>query len=224
MTHFLAQLAERARGTAPRVKPLIVSRFARSDLSGGNTVSEITTEIEAPAAATPASESKSAAATPRESKPVPPRAEQTVVENTPLSPPAETLHAGEGKTEIVREPLLVRLIPKHSQPLVVRQTQIGRQVLEHSPGPAFLEKRPAKPRTRRMKSQIPAQQLLQREHIAFSFAPEPRYQAPIVRVTIGRIDVRATPTPAPQRHDAVRQVGPTLTLDAYLKERKEGRR
>jgi hypothetical protein len=28
MTHFLARLVERARGTAPRVEPILVPRFA----------------------------------------------------------------------------------------------------------------------------------------------------------------------------------------------------
>jgi hypothetical protein len=225
MTHFLARLAERARGTAPRVEPLIVPHFAPSDLSGSHTVSEITTEIEAPAAATPASESKPAAATPlSQSKPVPRRARQALVENTPQTPPAETLDAEERRIEIVPEPLLIPQLPKHSQPLVVRQTQIERQVLEHPSGRVVLGREPAKPKTRRTKSQTPAQRPLPREHVAFSFAAEPRDQAPIVRVTIGRIDVRAAPPPAPPPRKAVQPAPPALTLDAYLKERKEGRR
>jgi len=225
MTHFLARLVERARGTAERVEPLIVSRFTSSDLSGSNTVSEITTEVEAPAAATPASESKPAAASPSsELKPVPPRAKQALVQNIPLSPRAETPHTAEGKVEIVREPLLVQQRPKDPQPLVVRQTQIERQVLEYPSVPAVLEEQSAPPKTRRPKSPTPAQPSPRRDHVAFSFAPEPREQAPVVRVTIGRIDVRAAPTPAPPPRKPARQAGPTLTLDAYLNERKEGRR
>jgi hypothetical protein len=225
MTHFLARLAERARGTALRVEPLIVSHFAPSDLSGIDTVSEITTEIEVPAAATPASESKPAATTPpKESKSVPPRAERTLVKNTSHSPPAETLDARKEKIEIVPELLFIPQLPKHSEPLVVTRTQMERQVLEYPSGPSAFEKPPAQPKTRRQKSQTPAQQPLPREHIAFSFAPEPRDEAPIVRVTIGRIDVRAAPTPEPPPRKPTRQLGPTLTLDAYLKERKEGLR
>jgi hypothetical protein len=225
MTHFLARLAERARGAAPRVEPLIVSQFAPWDLSSGDTVSEITTEIEAPAAVTPPRELKPAAATsPRESKPVPRRAGRAASENAAQSLAAQTTSAEEEKIEIVPEPLLIPQLPKHSQPLVVRQTQIERQVLEHPSGPAVLEKQPAKPKTRRQKSQTPAQQPLSRERVAFSLAPEPRDQAPIVRVTIGRIDVRAAPTPAPPPRKAAQPVPPVLTLDAYLKERKEGRR
>jgi hypothetical protein len=214
MTHFLARLAERARGTVPRVEPLIASHLAPSDLSGSDTVSEITTEIEA----------RAPAKLPSESKPVSRPAGPVPAENATQSLAAEPTSAEEGNIEIPPEPLLIPQVPQHSQPLVVRQTQIERQVVEHRSGSAAFEKQPPKPKTRRRKSHEPAQQPLPREHIAFSFAPEPRVQAPIVRVTIGRIDVRAAPTPAPSPRKPVGQVGPTLTLDAYLKERKEGRR
>ena len=48
-------------------------------------------------------------------------------------------------------------------------------------------------------------------------------EPPIVRVTIGRIDVRATPIAAPSRKSPTRSE-PKLTLEAYLKSRKEGAR
>jgi hypothetical protein len=48
-------------------------------------------------------------------------------------------------------------------------------------------------------------------------------QPPIVRITIGRIDVRATPPAAPSRKSSTRSE-PKLTLDAYLKSRREGTR
>jgi hypothetical protein len=48
-------------------------------------------------------------------------------------------------------------------------------------------------------------------------------RAPVVRITIGCIDVRAGPAPAAsQRRPASEK--PALTLDAYLKSRKEGAR
>lgn len=53
---------------------------------------------------------------------------------------------------------------------------------------------------------------------------EPRDHAPIVRVTIGRIEVRAAPAPTPTRRKPVNRPTPKLTLDAYLKSRREGRR
>jgi hypothetical protein len=51
-------------------------------------------------------------------------------------------------------------------------------------------------------------------------SPEP---APTIRVTIGRIDVRAIRPPAPPRAKKTRP-GPALSLDGYLKQRREGRR
>jgi hypothetical protein len=226
MTHFLARLVERARGTAPRIEPLIASRFAPLDLSASNAVPEITAAIEAPAAETLESDSKSPRAipAPRESKTVLPCVGQAVVENTPQSSPAETLDAGGRKIEIVPEPLLIPQLPKHSQPLLVRRTRIERQVLERPSRPVVLAKQLAKPKTRHLKSQTSAQQRLSPDHVAFPFPTEPRNQAPIIRVTIGRIDVRATQTPELSPRKAARKIGPTLTLDAYLKERKEGRR
>ncbi len=55
---------------------------------------------------------------------------------------------------------------------------------------------------------------------AFGGAEE---QETVVSVTIGRIDVRAVPPPAPARR-AARPAGPRLSLADYLKQRGEGRR
>jgi hypothetical protein len=49
-------------------------------------------------------------------------------------------------------------------------------------------------------------------------------EPPIVRVSIGRIEVRAAPLPAPPARRPTRNAKPALTLDAYLKARKEGAR
>jgi hypothetical protein len=49
-------------------------------------------------------------------------------------------------------------------------------------------------------------------------------KAPIVRVTIGRIDVRAAPAPAPSSRKETRRTPPALTLEAYLNSRKGGAR
>jgi len=45
---------------------------------------------------------------------------------------------------------------------------------------------------------------------------------PTIRVTIGRIEVRAT-APAPPPVPAARPAGPRLTLEEYLRRRSEGR-
>lgn len=49
---------------------------------------------------------------------------------------------------------------------------------------------------------------------------ESREQAPVVRVTIGRIEVRATSDSGPHSRKPARLPAPRLTLDAYLKSRK----
>lgn len=49
--------------------------------------------------------------------------------------------------------------------------------------------------------------------------------SPTVRVTIGRVEVRAAPaTPPPARRSSGAKPGPALSLDDYLKQRKGGRR
>jgi hypothetical protein len=56
---------------------------------------------------------------------------------------------------------------------------------------------------------------------------QPEADAPsVVRVTIGRVDVRAVMSPAPAAPPAQRPArkGPSLSLEDYLKERDGGRR
>ena len=56
--------------------------------------------------------------------------------------------------------------------------------------------------------------------------PEPEPPAPTIRVSIGRIEVRAVtpPPPAPPRRERVGPSSPPLSLDDYLKQRGGGRR
>lgn len=49
-------------------------------------------------------------------------------------------------------------------------------------------------------------------------------KTPTIRVTIGRIDVRAVTPPQPASHPAPKQSAPSLSLNDYLKQRNEGRR
>lgn len=51
----------------------------------------------------------------------------------------------------------------------------------------------------------------------------PESSAPGIRVTIGRIEVRAI-TPPPARRTEPARSGPKLSLDDYLKQRTGGRR
>jgi hypothetical protein len=54
--------------------------------------------------------------------------------------------------------------------------------------------------------------------------PEPPPSPPTVRVTIGRVEVRAVQPPPPPPSAAPVQQGPALSLDEYLKQRNEGQR
>jgi hypothetical protein len=59
----------------------------------------------------------------------------------------------------------------------------------------------------------------------FSFAPEPELSSsPIIRVTIGRIDVRAVSAPAPAAPRPAPKPASAQSLDAYLHERNGGSR
>jgi hypothetical protein len=55
--------------------------------------------------------------------------------------------------------------------------------------------------------------------------PAPDREEPVVKVTIGRVEVRAiTPPKTPPSKRAVARSGPAISLDEYLKQRNEGRR
>ena len=53
---------------------------------------------------------------------------------------------------------------------------------------------------------------------------QPGEAAPVIRVTIGRIDVRAVLPPAPPAPRPAAPTGPVLSLEEYLKQRDGGRR
>jgi hypothetical protein len=229
MTHFLSRLVDRARGTALRVEPIIAPRFAPTDLLGAEILPEITTEIESPAASPPSGP-----------KPVPPRTETRSVEEKRSSRAADAHDAEETRIEIVMEPLLVPQVQERVHSLVVRHADTPREILEESRGTAAAQLQVAKsksPRGTAAAAQPVAKRQSQRGNLkrstlsplkqgddALRFPAEPRAQAPIVRVTIGRIEVRAAPAPAPPPRKPARAPGPVLTLDAYLKSRKEGAR
>jgi hypothetical protein len=198
MSHFLARLVERARGTAPRVEPIIAPRFAPADSLGADAPPEIATEIESPEV--------NAAAQP----------------NEPPFPSAKPNGADDAKIGILAEPLLVPQVHERVQSLVVRQTHAQPDAVEPARELNVPGNRPAKQRTGRANRE--ATWALVRRYQADQFPHELRDEAPIVRVTIGRIDVRAAPAPVPPPRKTALPSPPKLTLDAYLKSRKEGAR
>ena len=211
MSHFLARLVDRARGTAPRVEPIVAPRFAP------RAIVEIASEVETPpperADQQPTAEEKSssravphheASATKGEAK-IPWESEKPSLPQQPekLLVPMEK--------SVVNSTAIVR--PSLSGDSLVPATKNG-MVRRNSFTPS---------RSKRQQPPTPlATTSWNFEHDLLTPNESPG-QPPIVRVTIGRIDVRATPPVAPSRKSSTRSE-PKLTLDAYLKSRREGTR
>ena len=211
MSHFLARLVERARGTAARVEPIVAPRFAPT------AIVEIASEVE----------------TPR-----PERGDQQPTVEKKSSPRAfshQEASAAKGETKILREsekPSLPQQPEKLLVPMeksVVNSTAIVRPSLAgDSPVPAMkngMVRRNSLTPSRSKRPRPPAPLTttswnFEQDLLAPNESPG---QPPIVRVTIGRIDVRATPPATPSRKSSARSE-PKLTLEAYLKSRREGTR
>ena len=227
MSHFLARLVDRARGTAPRVDPITAPRFAPAP------VTEIVTEIEAPA---PVSSRKNETAS-RNEAPAreivrqeiePPRVEKIRREETAVAPdPEKLLVPQEILVPDQPEPIVRRIArdeitapPVGNGTRPKRLTPVPRATPPGSPIPAASQ--PSRVVAGR---NDPGHRTAARASQRAAVQPnELRGEPPIVRVTIGRIDVRATPAPAASARKSPPTAAPKLTLDAYLKERKEGRR
>jgi hypothetical protein len=211
MSHFLARLVERARGTASRVEPVVAPRFGQAPIV------EIASQVETPpserSGQEPTMEEKSS---PRAAVQPEARTEKTEPKisresNKPSLPqqPAKLLVPVEmSKTDPTA---FVRSSPfaAPSVPAVSNRTLWKNSVT------ASRSKRP-RPAT----LLATTSRNLERDSLTPNESSE---QQPIVRVTIGRIDVRATPQAVPSRKSAT-PLEPKLTLDAYLKSRREGTR
>jgi hypothetical protein len=212
MSHFLARLVERARGTAARVEPLVTPWFTPPPIV------EIASEVEAPSP-----ERRDQQPTVEENSS--PRA---VVRQEASAKKAEPKVLGESKkSSLPQQPekllvpveikaadatVLVRPLPSTDRPVpAVENGMVRRNSFTAS---RSKRPRPATPVTTTSRN-------LERDHL---LTPnEWSEQPPIVRVTIGRIDVRATPPATPSRKSSTRSE-PKLTLDAYLKSRRESTR
>ena len=218
MSHYLARLVERAVGTVGRVEPIIAPLFAAAPLS------EISEKPLAPARPTSPEVPRATAATP--SRPATPEVPPATAA-TP-SPPSlvrqETNSAAifnlaqQNPIELIPEALLVT--PKQSPAPAVGQQEPTAVI-------AALPKRSAFPAQARRRPFVRQSRHEPRSSVSAHFlapANESTSQPPIVRVTIGRIDVRAAPAPAAPTRKTAPLSGPKLTLDAYLNARKEGAR
>jgi hypothetical protein len=209
MSHFLARLVERARGTAPRVEPLLAPQYAPSALL------DVVTEVEAPPLprresrkhkAPVASERRAvrselpdaAKNSPRESAVETASPELLVPLERPAREVAQPPNRTRGSESLRRNEL--PLVQSVAESPIVRRT--------HSDPPA------ANPPVRAIpppNGNIPPNEKVPHER-------------PIVRVTIGRIEVRASPAAAPSPRKMTPAAPPLLSLDAYAQAKKEGRR
>jgi hypothetical protein len=222
MSHFLARLVERARGTTARVEPLVTPRFAPTPIV------EIASEVEAPAPVRhdrqPALQERSSPRAVVQQEAPARKAELNVLQESeksslPQQPEKLLVPMEKSAVDYVRADDAVRtnstvfvrpsLSSNRAVPAV--KNGVARRNLftaSHSKGP-----QPAPRRTTRSRS-FDGDLLMPNESAE---------QPPIVRVTIGRIDVRAVPPAVPSRKSPTHSE-PKLTLDAYLKSRREGRR
>ncbi|MHC1767295.1 MAG: hypothetical protein AB9869_23955 [Verrucomicrobiia bacterium] len=190
MSHYLARLVERARGTAPRVNPIVASRFApRSASESAN--EEVFAEV--------AGNSRPAGGIPE----------------GPITIPSPSAAA---PIEADRDTLLVPQFQPGAPPMGITEGQSI--AVEEEATLAGQAQRPnrAQPRSLHTRTAVPVPR-------STAPAPDPRSEAPVVRITIGRIDVRSGPESKPTPRGPVQSSSePKLTLDAYLKSRKEGAR
>ena len=225
MADFLTRAAQRALGAAPVVKPVIPSRYAGTGVTTGF-AEEAVEAVEAVAPRPPArAETEPAVRVPRDE---PRRIEEparTAREEAPAAPRTEP-------------------IPQMPAQQAVRQQPAGRNPEpEHAEAPAEpparppLEQRgPVTPEVR-----IAGETTAVREELGTTGVAEAgRLQPPItrrqvreaiaepaaqpIRITIGRIEVRAVmpaAAPPPRNGTAGR---PALTLEEYTRRRKRGER
>lgn len=211
MSHFLGRLVERARGTASRVEPVVAPRFAPTPIV------EIASEIETPRPERgdqqPTVDKKSSlCAVPQQEAPAE-NAERKIIRGSEKSSPPEQPEKLllPVETGAVDSMVFVRPSASADQPLPAVKNGIVRRN-------SFTASRSKRPRP--TTSVTTTSRNLEHDLLMPNESSE---QPPIVRVTIGRIDVRATPPAVPSRKSSVRSE-PKLTLDAYLNSRREGTR
>lgn len=217
MSHFLARLIERTRGTAARVEPLVTPRFASTPIV------EMSSEMETPPQVWRDRQ-------PKMEKGSSPRS--SVQDQTPIGKTAQKLPGEPDKSllspEIVAsgaEPEQLLVPPKKSADLrlVVRPYE-ARDRATPLVNTGFLKNNSvAGPTAKRPASPTPATTMRRSFEPPLVEPNESSGEPPIVRITIGRIDVRATPATVSARKSSARS-GPNLTLDGYLKSRREGTR
>ena len=219
MNGFLARLVERARGTAPRVEPLVASRFSSAGVASDDT------RFESEAAATAGEYSARAPHDDAHSPTLPKHtAALTGLANHAASRIPESLKptASSGEKDAATRPTESLLLPLRRG----RESLMPSGDLPSDPEESSIltPKSDSPPRVRQRRGEGFASQSRPEINGHPSTERSDRGQAPVVRVTIGRIEVRATPATVAQPRRAKEKGEPALTLEAYLRARKqEGR-
>jgi hypothetical protein len=122
------------------------------------------------------------------------------------------------------EPLLVLQPPQSVGSAVPGQPEAFQTPQQLTPGPVKSDVQQALAPIEIRSNAEQAQSTLA-EKPPSAAVPQPEPAGPAIRVSIGRIDVRAVTTPAPSTpRPAATHPGPALSLDEYLKQQKGGRR
>ncbi len=216
MTHFLARLIERTRGEVTRVEPIVAPRFAPTP------VVEVAREPET--VVTKASpELGIVKPTPRPIRP----AQETKTNGKAIvryekqeEPTHNEVNLVEPEVEVLSEKLLVPPAASVATGSLVRQREVAARTIPVRENGRAAQTPRERSKIVRPGSPISATTTRFRDDVPH----EPAMERPIVRVTIGRIEVRAAPTPAVPAKKAAPPAAPKLTLDAYLQSRKEGGR
>jgi hypothetical protein len=199
MNDLFTHLAARALGAVPAVRPRPVSRF--EPLAPARLVMDLPLEADFESSA-------------------PPLAPPAAARRPDPAPPAASQHLPAPLPAVFERSDVVRESAGPAQPAVVHGHHIEQPRSVHiAPAESI---RPAD--GVRQPTAIPV--LLQRMAIPPVTGPAPvsvRPPAPIINVTIGRIEVRSVPE-RQQGGQARFSAPPSLTLEQYLQQRKRGRR
>lgn len=225
MSHFLARLVERARGTVVRVEPIVAPRFAPTPIV------EIASEVETPRPERgdqqpTVEEISSLRAVVQQEAPTKKAEPKTLPESDNSSHAAPSRFTLAHKASLPQRPEKL-LVPVEMNAMdsmaFVRPSPSADQSVPTVKNGTVTRNSFAISRSKRPQPATPpttTSRIFERDLLTPNGRSE---QPPIVRVTIGRIDVRATPPAVPSRKPSARSE-PKLTLDAYLKSRKEGAR
>ena len=117
------------------------------------------------------------------------------------------------------------LMPEH-QPLLVPVVQQQEISVRQQAEPLFADERSGNPGVHRLQlpASLPQSQRVTTSERSAAPTTEAASSAPTIRVTIGRIDVRAVTPPPPAPRPKPIRAGPTLSLDDYTRQRKGGER